>query len=47
MKHDLFTELIESVREGAAILRGNKEPSRRFKIATPSDSTKPKDDRPS
>ena len=47
MKQDLFTELIESDGEGAAILRGDKEPSRRFEIAIPSDSTVPKDGCPS
>lgn len=30
MKQDLFIELLESVREGGAILRGEKEPSRVF-----------------
>lgn len=32
MTEDLFTELLESVREGGAILRGEKEPSRKFEI---------------
>lgn len=35
MSQDLFDELIESVREGGAILRGGKEPARTFKIETP------------
>ena len=30
MKAELFQELLESVREGGAILRGEKEPSRAF-----------------
>jgi putative transcriptional regulator len=30
MKKELFDELLESVREGGAILRGEKEPSRTF-----------------
>ena len=32
MKAKLFEELLDSVREGAAILRGEKAPSRRFEI---------------
>ncbi len=35
MNEELFTELIESVREGGAILRGEKEPSRTFAIEGP------------
>ena len=35
MNDELFAELIESVREGGAILRGEKEPSRRFELAAP------------
>lgn len=35
MNDELFTELVESVREGGAILRGEKEPSRRFEISAP------------
>lgn len=35
MNEELFTELVESVREGGAILRGEKKPSRRFEIAAP------------
>lgn len=30
MKDDLFNELLESVRQGGAILRGEAEPSRTF-----------------
>ena len=30
MNEQLFTELLESVREGAAIMRGEQEPSRKF-----------------
>ncbi|MEZ4771173.1 MAG: hypothetical protein R2844_22485 [Caldilineales bacterium] len=47
MNDELFAELLASVREGAAILRGDKEPSRRFEIVTPADSTEPKDVHPS
>lgn len=32
MNENLFNELIESVREGGAILRGEKAPSRFFKV---------------
>ena len=35
MNEELFAELLESVCEGGAILRGEKAPSRRFAIATP------------
>jgi putative transcriptional regulator len=35
MKEELFAELVESVREGGAILRGEKEASRRFVISEP------------
>src|SRR2546428_11958656 len=35
MKKDLFTELLESVREGGAILRGEMSPSRVFEFAEP------------
>ena len=45
MKNDLFAKLLESVREGAAILRGEKKLSRRFEIVTPTDSIEPQDDR--
>lgn len=33
MKAKMFSELLESVREGGAILRGEKRPSRRFSVA--------------
>lgn len=32
MKNELFAELIESVREGGAILEGKKAPSRAFTV---------------
>lgn len=32
MKKELFTELLESVREGSMILRGEQAPSRTFTI---------------
>ncbi len=35
MKDDLFEELIASVREGGAILRGEKQGSRRWVIEEP------------
>ena len=35
MNDELFAELVESVREGGAILRGEQEPTRRFEIAAP------------
>jgi putative transcriptional regulator len=35
MKEELFAELLESVREGAAILRGEKAPSRIFVVQEP------------
>ena len=35
MNDELFAELVESAREGGAILRGEKEPSRRFELAAP------------
>jgi|SRR5205085_570115 len=35
MKAELFEELLESVREGGAILRGKKAPSRAFSVETP------------
>jgi putative transcriptional regulator len=35
MKKELFDELLESVREGGAILRGEREPSRRFVFEEP------------
>jgi putative transcriptional regulator len=33
MKKQMFEELIGSIREGGAILRGQKDPSRRISIA--------------
>lgn len=35
MKDDLFQELLESVREGGAVLRGEATPSRRVEIEAP------------
>ena len=35
MNEELFAELLESVREGGAILRGEKEASRKFVIPPP------------
>lgn len=35
MNDELFAELVASVREGGAILRGETEPARRFEIAAP------------
>jgi putative transcriptional regulator len=35
MKKELFDELLESVREGGAILRGEREPSRAFRFEEP------------
>ena len=35
MKRELFDELLESVREGGAILRGEREPSRSFHFSEP------------
>jgi hypothetical protein len=35
MNEELFAELLESAREGGAILRVEKEPSRRFELAPP------------
>jgi hypothetical protein len=32
MRKELFDELVESVKEGMAILRGEKEPSRVFVV---------------
>jgi putative transcriptional regulator len=34
MRAEMFEELIESVREGGAILRGRRKPSRRFEIGS-------------
>ena len=35
MKEELFAELVESVREAGAIMRGEQEPSRTFVVAEP------------
>jgi putative transcriptional regulator len=35
MNEELFSELLASVKEGGAILRGEKRPSRRFVIPSP------------
>lgn len=35
MSDELFAELIQSIRDGGAILRGEKEPSRSFVVETP------------
>jgi putative transcriptional regulator len=35
MKDELFNELLDSVREGGAILRGEKLPSRSFELEKP------------
>ena len=35
MKEDLFAELLESVRQGGAILRGQLKPSRMFRFEDP------------
>ena len=35
MNEEMFAELLESVREGAAIMRGEQEPSRKFVIKEP------------
>jgi putative transcriptional regulator len=35
MKEELFTELLESVRQGGAIVRGKMPPSRAFEFAEP------------
>lgn len=35
MKKELFSELLESVRQGGAILRGDRKPSRIFKFSEP------------
>ena len=34
MKAKMFEELLESVREGGAILRGQRKPSRRFEVGS-------------
>ena len=35
MKDELFNELVKSVREGGAILRGEVQPSRKFVMSGP------------
>lgn len=35
MSDEMFAELLESVREGGAILRGEREASRRFEFESP------------
>lgn len=43
MKEELFAKLIESIRQGGAILRGEKAPSRTFEVKSaddPSDAAK-------
>jgi putative transcriptional regulator len=35
MKDELFAELLESVREGGAILKGEAAPSRAFEVEVP------------
>ncbi|MEZ4737260.1 MAG: NadS family protein [Caldilineaceae bacterium] len=35
MNDELFAELLASVREGGAILRGEQAPSRRFEVSAP------------
>jgi putative transcriptional regulator len=35
MKEELFAELVESMREAGAIMRGEKEPSRIFVVTEP------------
>ena len=35
MKDELFNELVTSIREGGAILRGEKKPARSFQITAP------------
>ena len=35
MKEELFTKILESVREGGVILRGEQSPSRRFTVEKP------------
>ena len=35
MNDDMFNELLESVREGGSILRGETKPSRAFTIDAP------------
>ena len=35
MNDELFNELVQSVREGGAVLRGDKKPARSFSIEEP------------
>lgn len=35
MKEELFDQLLESVKEGGEILRGERKPSRIFRFAEP------------
>jgi putative transcriptional regulator len=35
MKNELFSELVESVREGGSILKGKAKPSRAFQVEVP------------
>ena len=35
MKDELFKDLVASVREGGAILRGKSKPARSFKVSVP------------
>lgn len=35
MRDELFAELVESVREGGAILRGGRAPSRAYEVESP------------
>lgn len=35
MKDELFAELVEGLREGGAILRGERAPSRAFELESP------------
>ena len=35
MKEELFNELLESVKEGASILKGEKQPNRTFNVEFP------------
>ena len=37
MSEEMFAELLESVREGGAILRGEKKPSRVFVVEPPNE----------
>jgi hypothetical protein len=38
MKPKMFEELLESVREGGAVLRGQRKPSRRFEVGSSGDT---------